>query len=409
MDPIRNPYTPNAGATPPLLAGREDQTSTFALLIARLALGYTEQSMIITGLRGVGKTVLLNAFRITAEDEKWAVIEMEVSKHNDDLFRRDLAHQFRRALLTLAPKERWKERGKRAAGILRSFTVSFDPDGSITAGLNEPAEPGIGDSGSLDLDLTDLIVAVGEAAREQKKGVLLLLDEIQFLSKLQLEALVAALHKSVQRALPITMVGAGLPQIAELTGEAKSYSERLFKFPRIDALPRPQADAAMVTPAESSGVTFDADALDAVYEATGGYPYFIQELGYAVWPIATDNRVTLQDVRDAHKHYEAKLDGSFFRVRLDRTTELESAYLRAMAQLGPEPQAASAVSALLGRTSEQCGPTRSGLIEKGLLFTPAHGYAGFTVPHFDRFMLRAVPDLVVPPIRARRRAAKSQE
>lgn len=401
MDPLENPYTPNAGAAPPVLLGRDDQLDSFDLLLARLERGRTQQSMIITGLRGVGKTVLLNKFREKAEGKGWAVVEIEVSKHTDNEFRRQLSHQMRQALLAISPKAKWGDRAKAAAGVLRSFSLTFDPSGSVTAGFDVEATEGRGDSGSLDLDLSDLITSVGEAAREHSTGVLLLLDEVQFLTKSQLESLIMALHRAVQRTLPITMVGAGLPQIAELTGEAKSYSERLFTFPMIDRLSDSDSAQALLAPAAEQGVEFDPDAVGVAYQITGGYPFFIQELGYAVWPLADDHRVTMKDIRDAERVFTAKLDSSFFRVRLDRTTELEQAYLRAMAQLGEAPQLAGNVAALLNRSSEQCGPARSTLIEKGLLYTPSHGYAAFTVPHFDRYMMRAVPELVVPALRSR--------
>jgi AAA ATPase domain len=403
MDPISNPYTPNAGATPPVIVGRDDQQRSFDLLLARLEKGRTEQSMIITGLRGVGKTVLLGEFRRKAEARRWATIEMEVSKHDNEDFRRDIAREFRSALLQISTKARWGAKAKRLAGVLKSFTIAVDPDGRITAGLDTDAEMGVADSGDLVSDLTELMVAVGEAAADHRTGVVLLLDEVQFLKREQLEAIVAAIHKTVQRQLPITMVGAGLPQIAELAGEAKSYAERLFKFPQIGILSEADARAALSEPAAEEGAVFEDDALTCAGEVTGRYPYFIQELGYAVWPLASNDRITKTDVEQAQRVYEEKLDSSFFRVRLDRATELEQAYLRAMAQLGPEPQLAGDVARLLGRTSEQCGPTRSTLIEKGLLYTPSHGYAAFTVPHFDLFMLRSVPALVVPAVRTRRK------
>lgn len=406
MDPLTNPYTPNAGATPPLLVGRDDQLDSFVLLLARLTRGRTEQSMIITGLRGVGKTVLLNEFRKRAAENKWAVVELEVSKHDDDDFRRRIAMQVRKALLEISPPARWTERMHTAARVLRSFTYAIDPEGRLTVGLGATPEEGSADTGELSLDLSDLLVALGEAARENGSGVVLLIDEIQFLSKAQLEAAVMGIHKTVQRELPITLVGAGLPQIAELALEAKSYAERLFKFPRIDNLNDDDAAAALTEPARDEGVLFDPDAISLAIEVTGGYPYFLQELGSAVWTEATDQRVRRGDVENASVTFENKLDGSFFRVRLDRTTELERAYLRAMAELGPEPQLAGDVAQILGRSSQQCGPTRSQLIEKGLLFTPNHGYAAFTVPHFDRFMKRAMPELIVPPVRARRRKPK---
>lgn len=243
---------------------------------------------------------------------------------------------------------------------------------------------------------------MGEAAAERERGVVLLFDEIQFLSTPQLEAVIEALHKMVQRKLPITLVGAGLPQIAELAGDAKSYAERLFKFPSIGNLSREDADAALLRPAKIEAATFRPDALERAYEITGGYPSFVQELGYAVWTVAEGRQVTAADVDLAEPAYEAKLDSSFFRVRLDRTTDLQRAYLRAMAQLGPAPQKAADVAELMGRASTNLGPTRAELINMGLLYIPLHGYAAFTVPHFDRFIVRAVPTLEVPPLRQRR-------
>lgn len=402
MDPLTNPYTPNAGARPPLLVGRDDQLESFGLLLTRLQAGGTEQSMVITGLRGVGKTVLLNEFRRVALERQWVVVEIEAHKHDDAGFRRRVALEARRALLELSRRERVGERLAHAGRVLRSFTLSIDPEGKLSAGFGGVAEAGEADSDDLAIDLPDLFVSLGEAAREADRGVVFLFDEVQFLSKPQLEALIMAVHKAVQRVLPITMVGAGLPQIAELAGEAKSYSERLFKFPRIDVLGEADAARALTGPAHDKGLEFTPPAVSVAHAITSGYPYFIQELGSAIWPVVGDGEATPEDVATAQVAYEAKLDSSFFRVRLDRTTELERAYLRAMAELGPEPHSAADVAALLGRTSQQCGPTRSQLIEKGLLFTPSHGYAAFTVPHFDRFMKRVMPALEVPPIRPRR-------
>jgi hypothetical protein len=385
-----------------LLVGRDDQLDSFDLLLARLQAGRTEQSMVITGLRGVGKTVLLNEFRRVALERQWVVVEIEAHKHDDPEFRRRIALEVRRALLELSRRERMGERLAVAGRVLRSFALSIDPEGKLSAGFSGQAETGRADADDLALDLPDLFVSLGEAAKEADRGVVFLFDEVQFLSKAQLEALIMAVHKTVQRVLPITMVGAGLPQIAELAGEAKSYSERLFKFPRIDVLSPEDSARALTEPARDEGVTFTSAAVDLAHEVTGGYPYFIQELGSAIWPAVDDGQASTDDIATAQVAYEAKLDSSFFRVRLDRTTELERAYLRAMAELGPEPQSAADVAGLLGRTSQQCGPTRSQLIEKGLLFTPTHGYAAFTVPHFDRFMKRAVPNLEVPTIRPRR-------
>jgi hypothetical protein len=246
-----------------------------------------------------------------------------------------------------------------------------------------------------------VLVALGEAADEARRGVVLLFDEIQFLNSQQLEAVIEALHKVVQRRLPVTLVGAGLPQIAELAGDAKSYAERLFKFPTIRNLSEHDSHVALEQPAEGEGAGFEREALARAYAITEGYPYFLQELGYAVWNLATGPIITAEEVEMGQPQYEAKLDSSFFRVRLDRTTDLQRAYLRAMAQLGPAAQKAADVAQVMDRTSENLGPTRAELINMGLLYTPQHGYAAYTVPHFDRFMLRAVPTLDVPPIRRR--------
>ncbi|OIQ83202.1 hypothetical protein GALL_350030 [mine drainage metagenome] len=406
MDPVSNPYTPNAGARPDVVVGRDDQLASFDILLRRLARGRSEQSMIITGLRGVGKTVLLGQFRDKALAANWAVVEQEVSKHDDSAFRLETALRLRAALLQLAPRARWTDRFHRAAAALGSFTVTVDPTGKLQAGLNVDAVEGLADHGDLVMDLTDVLVTIGEAAQDHGRGVVMLFDEVQFLTKAQLEALIMALHKTVQRGLPVTMVGAGLPQMAELAGDAKSYAERLFTFPTIGTLDGDGSRRALREPAVLEGVEFDDAALDRAVEVTGGYPYFIQELGYAVWGVAEHSPITRRDIDDAVDLYEAKLDSSFFRVRLDRASELQRAYLRAMAQLGPEPQKASDVAALLRRESTQLGPTRAELIDMGLLYTPQHGYAAFTVPHFDRFMLRAVPELTIPPVR-KRPAARS--
>lgn len=407
MDPIRNPYTPNAGAQPPAVLGRDVQLTTFDLLLRRMSAGRTEQSMIITGLRGVGKTVLLGRFRQTAQELDWVVVEREVSKHDDEQFRRQMVSAIRTSLFEMSPKARWGDRMRRAAAVLKSFSVSVDPTGTLTGGIDVDAAEGSADQQELQADLTDLLVAVGEAAKDSNKGLVLLFDEVQFLSTTQLEALISALHKTVQRGLPVTMVGAGLPQIAELAGDAKSYSERLFKFPRIGNLEDEDARSALAEPAQAEDADYSDEALDLAIEITGGYPYFLQEIGYAVWSVADGPTITREDIALAVPTYESKLDESFFRVRLDRATEMERIYLRAMAELGPEAQKAQDVAAVIGRKSTQMGPTRAQLINMGLLYTPEHGYAAFTVPHFDKFLLRVIPELILPPERSNRSRRRS--
>jgi len=403
MQALTNPYTPNAGAEPQAVVGRDDQLQSFDLLLARIERARTEQSMIITGLRGVGKTVLLGQFRTKALKRDWVVVELEVSKNDEGHFRSALATKLRTALFELSPKARWTDRFQHAASVLRSFTLSLDASGIWTAGLDVDAAEGFADHANLALDVTDVFVALGEAAQERNRGVVLLLDEVQFLSKQQLEATIEAVHKMVQRKLPVTLVGAGLPQIAELAGDAKSYAERLFKFPAIGNLGDDDAKAALTKPASDEGIAYDEDALAEALNVTGGYPYFLQELGYAVWTVAEGPIITRDDIKNAVPGYEAKLDESFFRVRLDRATEMQRAYLRAMAELGPAPQKASDVAEVMGRTSQNLGPTRAELINMGLLYTPEHGYAAFTVPHFDKFLIRAIPQLHVPILKPRKR------
>lgn len=396
MDPLLNPYTPNAGAQPTTLTGRNPQLESFELLLARVTRGRPQQSMIVTGLRGVGKTVLLGKFREKALGANWVVAELEISKHDDGEFRRAIGSRMRSALLELSPRARWTERFKRAGRVLGSFSLSADATGTVQVGFDfGDTEPGIADHGDLTLDLSDLFVAVGEAAKEADRGVVLVFDEVQFLSQNQLEAVISAIHKVIQRALPVTMVGAGLPQIAELAGDAKSYAERLFQFPTIGHLDDDDAREALDGPARIEGTSFDADALDLALQITGRYPYFLQELGYAAWSTAQGTTITRTDVSEAEALYTAKLDESFFRVRFDRCTTRQKQYLRAMAELGPGKQKAQDVAGVLRRESSQVAPIRSELVGMGLLYTPDYGFADFTVPHFEKFMLRVMPDLEV--------------
>jgi hypothetical protein len=389
MDPRRNPYTPNAGARPPALVGRDPELTAFDVLLYRLQAGHAEQSMLITGLRGVGKTVLLGAFEERARLAGWVTVETEITRDAD--FGSRMAQLVRRALLQVAPRERWRERAKRAAGVLRSFALTVSSEGAVTGTLDIDPVPGAADSGDLGEDLTDLLLALGEAAKEHESGVVFLLDEVQFLERMQLEALITALHKTVQRQLPITLVGAGLPHVPRLAGEAKSYAERLFTFPVIGRLSEPEAALALTTPAEELGVSVDRRAVATVVAYTEGYPYFLQEYGKELWDHAAGSPVTPQEAVETQPIVEAKLDGNFFRVRVERATERELRYLRAMAELGPDPQRAGDVAAVLGDPSERWGPTRARLIEKGLLYAPDYGLAAFTVPQFDRFMRRTYP------------------
>jgi GTPase SAR1 family protein len=370
------------------MVGRTDLLEAFEVMLARVKRGRTEQSLLITGLRGVGKTVLLGAFRRKAFNSDGVVLELEVSRHTSAEFRLEVATRMRTALLEVSPRTRWSERLKHAAAVLKSFSLNVDPAGAVTAGFGVDAVTGYADHSHLALDLADLFVAVGEAAADHGRVIVLLIDEIQFLLRDQFEAVIEALHKCTQRNLPVIMVGAGLPHAGALATSAKSYAERLFQFATIGNLSPEDTKKAFALPAVDEGAIWDNDALALAARATEGYPYFIQELGYAVWPLAEGPNITFQDVVDAIPGYQAKLDQSFFRVRLERATPLQTQYLLAMAKLGSGPQRAQDVAAAMGRPSNQLGPVRAALIGLGLLYTPSHGYAAFTVPQFDKYMLR---------------------
>jgi hypothetical protein len=390
MDPGLNPYTPNAGARPPALVGRDHEIDAFDVLLARLQRGRAEQSLLVTGLRGVGKTVLLGAFQERAQLAGWVSVDTEITSTTS--FASRMAHLSKRALLDIAPEQRWKERARRAARVLQSFSLTVSTDGSVTGSLDLEPLAGKADSGDLGEDLTDLLVALGEAATDHGQGVVFLLDEVQFLDERAFEALIAAIHKTVQRQLPITLVGAGLPQLPRLAGEAKSYAERLFRFPRIGRLDDASAAEALVGPALELGIEIDPRAVQTVLAYTEGYPYFVQEYGRALWDRAAGSPIGAVEAVETQAVVEAKLDADFFGTRLERASDAELVYLRALARLGSEPQRASAVAAELGRSVERIATTRARLIEKGLIFAPKRGLTAFTVPQFDRYLRRTFPD-----------------
>lgn len=391
MDPLDDPYTPTAGRRPPVLAGREKQEHDFDLMLRRLGRGLSAQSMMLVGLRGVGKTVLLGRFEEIAAAQGWVSREAEFT--DDTKLGPLMARLVRSALLLMSPASRWKDRARTAAGVVRNFTLTFNPDGSASVGWKEATDAaGRGDSGSLDADLTDLLLALGEAAKEQGRGVVFLFDEVQLIERSDLQALVVAFHKSIQRGLPIAFVLAGLPLLPGLVGEAKSYAERIFTKPEIKSLPRDAGVRALTGPAEALAVTFEPVAIDRALAYTEGYPYFIQEIGSIVWTLSDGPTITDADVVAAIPELETKLDSDFFRIRTAKTTELELAYLRAMAELPAGPKTSGDVATKLGYTgSEQIGTTRAKLISKGLIYTPGQGLADFTVPQFDQFLKRNFP------------------
>ncbi len=385
MDRLTNPYRPGAGTPPPALIGRDELIDNFGVTLRRALMGRPGKSYMPVGLRGVGKTVLLNRFVDIASDEGVQVAFIEAPETGN--FTQLLAVRLRKILLEMS---RGPVRAvvSKALGILRSFTLQL-PDGSrIQLGVDALA--GYGDSGILSEDLTDVLVAVGEAAAELDTGLLFAIDEVQYLSSEEFGAVITAIHRTTQLNLPVVLVGAGLPQLPGLAGEAKSYAERLFEFPRIDSLTADQAADALRLPAEESEVTFDQEALDEIVDASKGYPYFLQEWGYHVWNASPASPITLDDVRSIAAEVSATLDENFFLVRLDRLTPKEKEYLRAMAELGPGPHRSGDIAAELGVRVESVGPRRSGLIGKGMIYSPAHGDTAFTVPLFDEFLRRTL-------------------
>ena len=388
MDPVRNPYTPGAGFPPPALTGRDAELEAFRVLLERLRRGRPEKSMIVTGMRGVGKTVLLNNFASIAEEAKFATAYVEITHETE--FRLLMAQLVRRLLLALSPGKRMREHARAAVALFKAFTLKMP--GALEIQVDIDPATGRADSGDLGEDLTDLLVGLGRAAAEHDAGVALLVDEIQFLKQPELGALIAALHRTAQQALPVTLVGAGLPQIPRLTGVAKSYSERLFHFPRIGSLPAVAARSALVVPAEREDVQYQEAAVEEIIRFTEGYPYFLQEFGQHVWNLAAYPSITSRDVQNARHTVQLQLDQNFFSVRIARCTDAELKYLRAMAALGDGPYRSGDIAAALGyRGPQSAAPTRSRLIEKGLIFSSSHGWNEFTVPQFADYMRRDTP------------------
>jgi hypothetical protein len=360
----------------------------FSVTLARAKAGRPVRSLFATGLRGVGKTVLLNRFDRVAREAGFKVGFMEAS--DDGSFVTLLANRVRQVILELDRLGPLSEAVKRALRVFKSFTLRLGAEG-LAISVDVDPEQGLGDSGDLSSDLQDLFVAVGEAARDRRTGVLFAIDELQYLKERELAALIMAVHRTTQLQLPVVVVGAGLPSLPSLAGEAKSYAERLFDFPAVDRLAPQDAAQAIVEPARGEGIAFTPDAISRIVAVTHGYPYFIQEWAYQVWNQAPASPVTLRDVERTEPKVIAHLDGSFFRVRFDRLTPKERHYLRAMAELGPGPHRSGDVAAVYGAKVESLAPMRGTLIHKGMIYSPAHGDTAFTVPLFDEFMRRAMP------------------
>jgi hypothetical protein len=390
MNPLKNPFSPGAGAPPPELVGRDPILEQARILLGRVRQKRPEKSMLLTGLRGVGKTVLLNEIDRMARDDGYRTIVIEAYENKP--LGPLIAQHLRGLLYELDRLAGTGDKVKRGLRVLRSFLgmlkVTYK---DVTIGLDVDAEEGASDSGDLAIDLPNLFVAVAEAAEERKGAVAILIDEIQYFDQTELGALIMAMHRVQQRQLPLVLLGAGLPILPGLAGEAKSYAERLFSFPEIGALCDADAAKAIRDPAKTAGVVFEKAALNEVCRLTKGYPYFLQEWGYQAWNLAPASPITLQVVRDTTARVIPRLDQNFFRVRFDRLTPSEKRFLRAMAGLGPGAKRTGDIADALRVRIDRLGPVRSKLIKKGMIYSPAHGDLAFTVPLFDEFMLRAIP------------------
>jgi hypothetical protein len=390
MDPVRNPYSPGAGTPPPELAGRDDLREQVRIALERVRAGRSTKSVLMVGLRGVGKTVLLDRIRVDAESAGIQTLRVEAPERRS--LPAILAPELRQALLRLSQNEKARELARRAlrglAGFVGALKVKYD---DIEVGLDLSPEPGLADNGDLERDLQALLEVVGQAAAQVNTAFALFVDEMQYVEESQLAALISSLHRTAQRQLPVVLVGAGLPQLPGRMGSAKSYAERLFDFPEIGPLSDEDAAVALVNPARDEGVEFEPEALTKIIEATQGYPYFLQEWGKHSWAAANSSPITAEDVETASLTAIAALDESFFRVRFDRLTPSEKKYLRGMSQLGPGPHRSGDIANEIDRGVQSVAPTRSKLISKGMVWSPSHGDTAFTVPLFDEFMRRIMP------------------
>lgn len=390
MDPQTNPYAPGAGTPPPELAGRDAILDEARTAIRRNRLGKAARSFIFVGLRGVGKTVLLNEVQAVAEEDGALTDFLEVSA-NEPLSV-SIIGTLRSTLLKLDRAKGVSEKVKKGLRVLKSYVgaikIKYD---NVEFSVDVDAETGTADSGKLSRDLADLFIAAGEAAKARDTAIVILIDEFQNLSDEDFEALIMAIHRTDQKQLPLMVVGAGLPLLIKLTGDAKSYSERLFDYPDIGPLDATEARRALVAPANEAAVEFDDAAVSHIIDRTQGYPYFLQEWGYQAWNCADGSPISADDVEKAEVRAVERLDKNFFRSRYERLSDPQKTYLRAMAQLGSGPHKTGDISDVLGKTSSQLGPTRDALITNGMIYSPKYGYAAFTVPLFDEFMRRAEP------------------
>ena len=391
MDKITNPFSPGAGSPPPELAGRENILEQARVLLGRIKAKKAEKSLLLTGLRGVGKTVLLNSIEKLAEEANYRTIFFEA--HDNKELATLLVPHLRRLLFEFDRIAGVNHKVKRGLRVLKSFISAVKVKvGDIDIGLDIEPEVGNADSGDLELDLPALFVALGEAARERDVAVAIFIDEIQYFSSKELSALIMAMHKMQQKQLPILLIGAGLPILPALAGESKSYAERLFNFPIIGPLEKEDAFKALQEPVQNSNEKFSQDALSEIFFQTQGYPYFLQEWGYQSWNLAEQSPIDLDIIKHVSVSVTKRLEENFFRVRFDRLTPKERRFLRAMAEIGTGPYLTSSIADKIGVTLNTLSPTRANLIKKGMIYSPAHGDMDFTVPLFGEFLLRIIPN-----------------
>jgi hypothetical protein len=390
MNPVTNPYAPGAGTPPPALAGRDQLLQAVSIATQRIRAGRPAKSVLMIGLRGVGKTVLLDRMREQAEQAGLHTLRIEAPEGRS--LPAILAPQLRQALLRLSRSGQARELGRRAlralAGFVKALKVKY---ADIEVGIDFDPEPGLADNGDLEHDLQALLEAAGRAAQAADTALVMFVDELQYVEEEQLASLITALHRCAQQKVPVMLVGAGLPQLPGQMGRAKSYAERLFDFPFVGPLDAAATREALEVPAAELGVSFEPEAVQRIAEATQGYPYFLQEWGKHAWNVADASPITTQTVDIASREVTAALDESFFRVRFDRLTPAQKRYLRAMAEMGPGPHRSGDIATVLERKVTALGPTRNQLIAKGMVWSPSHGDTAFTVPMFDAFMKRIMP------------------
>lgn len=389
MDQVRNPFAPSAGRRPPELAGRDAILDLAKTSFQRIMLGRHARPTMLLGLRGTGKTVLLNEFKRLGETEGLLVSRIEAPE-DANLARLILPEMSRimRSLSTIEAARHTAIRGLRGLrNLAAGVKINIGDVGIGIEGASGP-EPGLADRGDLQFDLPDLFEVLGTAAQRAGKGWLLLIDEVQYLNNADMSALIVALHRVSQSELPITFAGAGLPQVARLAGDAKSYAERLFHYPSIGALDAVAATQAIRRPLQNEDADIDDDAVADIVSATQGYPFFIQEWGSKAWDVSPGPIITRKDVEIARIPVMNSLDEGFFKVRMDRLTRAETSFVAAMARLGDGPYPIADIAREMGRKTMSLGPTRASIIHKGMIYSAEHGYLEFTVPLFADFMRR---------------------